>query len=163
MMISRSTNRTPFLTPQEAEHLRHALEGAGCRFTRQRAAVYHYLNQVDTHPTAEEVYRAVQPLVPNISLATVYKSLEALVECKLATRLPSCDGPACYDCRTDNHYHLRDVATGAIRDVPVPHDPQLLQKLAPDLVETLRQMGFEATDYRLELLGRFKEAASEAM
>jgi len=145
--------------PDEERSLRRALESSGWRFTRQRAAVYHYLQSVHTHPTAEEVYNEVRHGIPNISLATVYKSLEALVACELAAKLCFGDGPARYDCRSDHHYHLRCLQTGQIRDLPTPHDPALIAKLDPNLVESLRQQGFEVTDYRLELLGRFTSAA----
>src|SRR5262245_39804440 len=89
---------------QEAE-LRQALEKAGWRYTRQREAVFRYLTSVDCHPTAEQVYLAVrrEPNLKNISLATVYKALEALVNAGVASRLADIDGPARYDCRTDSH------------------------------------------------------------
>jgi len=140
--------------------LRHALEAAGWRFTRQRAAVFRYLQSVHTHPTAEEVYRAVRQSIPTISLATVYKCLEALVGCKLASKLALGDGPCRYDCRTDNHYHFRCLKTHQVRDVDLEHDPQLLEKLAPKLVEMLKQRGLHVTDYRLELLGYVEPQAS---
>src|SRR5262245_26790191 len=103
------------LSPGDEAELRATLEAAGNRCTRQRAAVYAYLKSVVTHPTAEEVYRAVQHQVPNISLATVYNSLEALVDAKLAAKI-SGDGPARYDARTENHYHVRCLKTGQVRD-----------------------------------------------
>src|SRR5829696_3638703 len=96
----------PLLGPADEAHLRATLEAAGNRYTRQRAAVFAYLKSVVTHPTAEDVYRAVQHQVPNISLATVYNSLEALVEARLAAKI-SGDCPARYDARIDNHYHVR--------------------------------------------------------
>jgi Fe2+ or Zn2+ uptake regulation protein len=136
----------------EAE-LRHALEVAGWRFTRQRAAVFEFLRSVHTHPTAEEVFSTVRRGLPNISLATVYKCLEALVACKLASKLASGDGPARYDCRTDNHYHFRCLKSHQVRDLDIEHDPDLLEKLAPQLVERLKQQGLRVTDYRLEFLG----------
>jgi Fe2+ or Zn2+ uptake regulation protein len=137
--------------------LRHALEQAGWRFTRQRAAVYDYLRSVDTHPTAEQVYLAVRAAVPNISLATVYKALEALVDVNLAAKLADADGPARYDCRSDHHYHLRCLETGQVRDLDVPYDPDLPAKLAPRLVEDLRRQGFEITGHRLELFGHYAD------
>src|SRR5712691_3633236 len=103
--------------------LRDALEKAGWRYTRQRAAVFSYLRSAASHPTAEQVYRAVRQLIPNISLATVYKALETLVEARLAAKLADADGPARYDCRSDSHYHLRCLKTGQVRDLPVPYDP----------------------------------------
>jgi Fur family transcriptional regulator, peroxide stress response regulator len=142
--------------------LRRALEQSGWRFTRQRAAVHDYLRSVDCHPTAEEVYVAVRRDHPKISLATVYKALEALVDCKHAAKLTYSDGPARYDCRTDAHYHLRCLATNRVRDLPVTFDPDLVHKLDERLVEDLRQQGFEVTGYRLEVLGHFGAAQPDA-
>ncbi|HEV3261458.1 MAG TPA: transcriptional repressor [Gemmataceae bacterium] len=137
--------------------LRQALDQAGWRFTRQRAAVYDYLRSVESHPTAEDVYTAVRQQIPSLSLATVYKALEALVDAKLASKIAYADGPARYDCRNEAHYHARCLKTGRLRDLDIPYDPLLLDKLAPNLVEKLRRQGFHVTDYRLELLGHFQE------
>lgn len=137
--------------------VRQALEAAGCRYTAQRAAVFDYLERVKTHPTAEDVYRGVRRRLPRISLATVYKALEALVDAGLATKLTNGDGSARYDCRGEDHYHLRDLSTGEIRDLPVEFDPDLLAKIDPQLVEKLSTDGFQVTGYRLEVLGRFAD------
>ncbi len=148
----------PSLTPDRSdEQLRQTLEQAGWRYTRQRQAVYAYLHSVDTHPTAEQVYCAVRRELPNISLATVYKALDALVDAGLAARLVSDDGIAHYDGRSDAHYHLRCLETGEVRDLPLPYDPTLIERLAPELVERLRREGFILTGHRLELLGHFEK------
>jgi Fe2+ or Zn2+ uptake regulation protein len=144
------TSRTP-------EEVRAALRAAGCRYTSQREAVYRYLEQVHHHPTADDVYHEVRQQIPHISLATVYKALEALVESKLANKLTSGAGSARYDCGGDDHYHLRDVKTGEVRDLPVDFDPQLLEKINPTLVEKLARDGFRVIGYRLEVLGRFEK------
>ena len=47
-------------TSAYASALRDALERAGLRCTRQREAVWSYLCSVDSHPTAEQVFRAVR-------------------------------------------------------------------------------------------------------
>jgi Fur family peroxide stress response transcriptional regulator len=132
---------------------------AGWRYTRQRAAVHAYLRGSDCHPTAEQVFAAVRRQLPHVGLATIYKALEALVDAGLATRLADSTGPARYDGRGDAHYHLRCLRTGQVRDLPLPYDPQLLDKVAPQLVETLRQMGFELTGHHLELVGQFQPEA----
>jgi len=152
---ARKSRHTAVLRPRAETFLREALEAAGCRYTAQRAAVFGYLDKVVSHPTAEEVYLAVRRKLPRISLATVYKALEALVEANLATKLNNGDGSARYDCRSEEHYHLRDVSTGEIRDLPLPFDPELLSKLDPALVQRLKGNGFQVTGYRLEVLGRF--------
>jgi Fe2+ or Zn2+ uptake regulation protein len=137
--------------------LRDALDQAGCRLTRQRAAVFHYLHSVESHPTAEEVYSAVRRRIPKISLATVYKALDALVASQLASKIVHTDGPARYDCRQDDHYHFRCLQSGRICDIEIPFDPDLLDKLEPGLVQRLRQQGMEVSGYRLELVGRVIE------
>jgi Fe2+ or Zn2+ uptake regulation protein len=142
--------------PLDADELRRALESGGWRFTRHRAAVHAYLCSVASHPTAEQVFAAVRHDIPNISLATVYKALEALVDVRVAARITDDDGVARYDGRSEAHYHLRCEQTGEILDLPLAFDPNLLDKIDPSLVETLRKQGFEITGHRLELVGYFQ-------
>ena len=141
--------------PSDDAALREALDRAGCRYTRQRAAVHHYLRCIDIHPTAEQVFTAVRRKIPHISLGTVYKALEALVAAGVASRIDNIPGPARYDGRSEAHYHYRCDETGQVCDLPLPYDPALPEKLAPDLVEQLRDKGFVVTGHRLELFGHF--------
>jgi Fe2+ or Zn2+ uptake regulation protein len=127
--------------------LRQALEANGQRFTEQRAAVYRFLTDTTSHPTADEVFLAVRGEVPGISLATVYKSLETLVGCGLAAKLTYGDGSARYDGRTDPHHHARCLRCDRVIDLPgtLPDGP--LTRMRRDAA------GFSVTGYRLELLG----------
>jgi Fur family peroxide stress response transcriptional regulator len=157
MQARSHKSMTPLsLHDESAAALREALEAAGCRYTQQRATVFAYLEQVKIHPTADEVYQAVRQNIPRISLATVYKSLEALVLVGLATKLTSGDGSARYDCRGEEHYHLRDLKTGRLHDLQARFDPDLLAKVDPQLVERLEQAGFRVRGYRLEVLGEYE-------
>lgn len=139
---------------------RAALEAAGWRCTRQRLAVFHHLVEsaaLQHHPTAEDVYQAVRIEIPSISLATVYKALEALIASGLVTKISAGDGSARYDARAEDHYHLRCLRTGTVQDLPTSFDPELITKLDPDLARSLRERGFQVTGYRLELVGYFSE------
>jgi Fe2+ or Zn2+ uptake regulation protein len=153
---------TPLWKPLDEGELRSALERCGCRFTRQRAAVYACLCSATSHPTAEQVYAAVRGDMPHISLATVYKALETLVEVRAAARITDDGGVARYDGRSEAHYHLRCDKTREILDLPIAYDPNLLDKLDSRLVETLRRQGFEITGHRLELVGHFQPQRSSA-
>jgi Fe2+ or Zn2+ uptake regulation protein len=137
------------------DDLRKALDRGGLRCTPQRLAVYDELSAAPHHPTAEEVFHAVRARIPRISLATVYKSLEALVAIGAATRLMASDGAgsARYDARGEDHYHFRCLRSGQVHDLPTRFDPDLISRLDPDLAETLRRQGFQVTGYRLELVG----------
>lgn len=135
-------------SPEAANaRLRQTLENTGHRYTEQRAAVYRFLSQATSHPNADEVFQEVRGQVPGISLATVYKSLETLVNCGLATKLSYSDGSARYDARMDSHHHARCVSCGCVVDIPG-------HLLAEDL-EGLSQGldGFSVLGYRLELSG----------
>ena len=126
--------------------LREALEANGQRFTEQRAAVFRFLAGTEIHPTADEVFTAVRSDIPDISLATVYKSLETLVGCGLATKLTYGDGSARYDGRTDEHHHARCVRCGSVLDLPGTLESAALDRLGP--ID-----GFRVEGYRLELVG----------
>lgn len=126
--------------------LRTALEANGQRFTEQRAAVYRYLHHTHRHPSADDVFTSVRDVIPDISLATVYKSLETLVSCGLASKLTYGDGSARYDGRTDPHPHARCLACGKVRDLP--------GSLSADSFSDLRSLpGFAVEGYRVEIVG----------
>jgi Fe2+ or Zn2+ uptake regulation protein len=135
---------------ERAESLRRELGARGAHLTRQREAVFDYLSNVDHHPTAEEVYLAVKRKLPRISLATVYKNLETLVECGAAAKLTYGDAASRYDIRTDHHYHTRCTVCGELRDFESEKGLRLLRQIVPD-------SEFEVEDYRLELLGRCRD------
>jgi Fe2+ or Zn2+ uptake regulation protein len=126
--------------------LRTALESSGQRFTEQRAAVYRCLRQSHHHPSADDVFTAVRQEIPDISLATVYKSLETLVTCGLASKLTYGDGSARYDGRTDPHPHARCLSCGSVHDLPGQVDPNALGDLG-----TIP--GFTVEGYRVEIVG----------
>jgi Fe2+ or Zn2+ uptake regulation protein len=132
------------------EALRQTLRAQGVHLTAQRAAVFNYLNRVEHHPTAEEIFLAVKQSVPRIGLATVYKNLEALVKCGAISKLTYGDAAARYDIRTDHHYHTRCLECGKIWDLNADKDAKLLKRIKP-------QAGFAVKDYRLELLGYCRE------
>ncbi len=134
---------TPGVTPKE---LRRALEAGGHRFTTQRAAVYHVLSATTAHPTADDVFTSVRERVPDISLATVYKALEAFVTCGVARKLSLGAGPARYDGRTDDHEHIRCLSCGRVQDIEGPRPSDWMAGLA-------EMTPFDVVGYRLELEG----------
>ncbi len=128
------------------DRLREALEGGGHRFTAQRAAVYEVLHGAKSHPTADEIFTAVRGSIPDISLATVYKALEAFVSCGLARKLTIGPGPARYDSRMDRHHHVRCLSCGRVRDVEEVRFARWFESLRGE-------SDFEIVGYRMELVG----------
>ena len=122
-----------------------ALRARGARPTRQRRAIFSALSERLDHPTAETLYRAVRRRIPGLSLATVYTTLEVLVEAGLAGRFVGADGVAHYDARTDEHDHRRCLGCGRIDDLD--------RRGARDLVPLQPSADFRPTGYRIEVTG----------
>ncbi len=92
-------------------------EMGGLRMTRQRQEVYRILIDQRNHPTANEVYMRVKDRLPNISLATVYNCLEALVQHGIIRQVNFERESSRYCPNLTEHGHFHDAATGIIHDV----------------------------------------------
>jgi Fur family peroxide stress response transcriptional regulator len=89
----------------------------GLRMTRQRQEIYKLLMGERSHPTANEVFMRIKESLPNISLATVYNCLEALVQHHIIRQVNFDREPSRYCPNLDEHGHFHDEATGMIHDV----------------------------------------------
>lgn len=108
MAIDHSSNPAESGLPEEI---------SGLRMTRQRQEVYRILMQEPDHPTANDVFMRVKDRLPNISLATVYNCLEALVEHNIIRQVNFERGPSRYCSNLKEHGHFHDSSSGAIHDV----------------------------------------------
>lgn len=118
------------------------------RMTPQRRAVLEAVRASDTHPTADEIYRAVQELSPGIGVATVYRTLDLLVrhdeihELRLAD-----DAVARYDGNVRRHDHVVCSQCGAVTDVEVAMPPTVL-------IAAQEQSDADIDGYDLQFRGR---------
>jgi Fur family peroxide stress response transcriptional regulator len=89
----------------------------GFRFTPQRQQVYDVLIQKRDHPTAEEVFIRSKKAMPDISMATVYNCLDALVKCRLVRQVQLERGAARFCPNMEEHCHYYCDKCGTIFDV----------------------------------------------
>lgn len=75
------------------------------RNTKQKNLVLEVINNSYNHLSANEVYNACRNIISNISLGTVYRNLNYLVENNLIKRIKMNDNIDRYD-RLDNHIHF---------------------------------------------------------
>ena len=69
------------------------LREKGLKVTTQRLAVLTALSKKqDSHLTAEEIYELVKVESPDIGLATVYRTIQMLLELKIVDRIYLDDG-----------------------------------------------------------------------
>lgn len=101
----------------------------GVRPTSQRLAVFEYLLQHRTHPSAETVYEALVQQYPTFSRTTVYNSLHALAKAGLILELSIDTDERRYDADTRLHGHFHCLRCGSIADFPV--EDETVQCLIP--------------------------------
>lgn len=86
--------------------------------TPQRLAILHYLEGNTCHPSAEEIYRAVSKKYRSMSFATVYNTLNTLVEAGAILGLTIDPDRKRYDPNTHPHHHLICMGCKKVADIP---------------------------------------------
>ena len=136
------------------DELIDALRKKGYRATRQRLTILEVLRSSSVHPTAEELYNMVKPRIPNISLGTVYRTLDLFERLGLLQKLPLGKSPCRYNGNPKMHYHAICLSCGRVFDVDEPIPENLRKRFS-------EETGFEITGYKLEFYGYCKECSSK--
>jgi Fur family peroxide stress response transcriptional regulator len=102
------------------ERLMAQLARGGFRFTPQRQHVYGTLLERRDHPTAEEVFIRAKRGLPEISMATVYNCLDALVQCGLVRLVHVDRGATRYCPNMREHGHFCCDSCGGVFDMDLP-------------------------------------------
>jgi Fur family peroxide stress response transcriptional regulator len=120
-------------------------KGAVPRFKRtpQRLAILEYLEGNTSHPSAEDVFRAVSKKYQSMSFATVYNTLHALTKAGTLRELTIDPERKRYDPNTSLHHHLICVLCGRIIDVP----EGLTVDLPPDMAQDFVLLGSHVEFY----------------
>lgn len=130
------------------------LKETGVRITPQRHAILEYLINSMSHPTADDIYKALEGRFPNMSVATVYNNLRVFREVGLVKELTYGDASSRFDFTTTNHYHVICETCGKIVDF---HYPGL------DEVEQFAShvTGFTVKYHRMEIYGDCADCATK--
>lgn len=89
------------------------------KYSRQRESIKACLMGRLDHPTADSIYTSIREQYPNISLGTVYRNLNLLVELGEIQKLTCGDGKEHYDWNTAPHYHFVCRECGVVMDMPM--------------------------------------------
>ena len=82
------------------------------------------------HPTAETLYKELRADYPTMSLATVYKSLDAFCEIGIVRELNVGEEAFRYDADISPHPHIRCMSCDRVADVPITALPALDKNVA---------------------------------
>ena len=124
------------------------LKSKGLKVTNQRKTVLKALSsKPDQHLTAEEIYELVRVDIPEIGIATIYRTIQLLCELGLIDKLNLDDGYVRYeigkeDKNEHHHHHLICVNCGKV----LKFDDDLLDELEKQVGKTT---GFIVHDHEL--------------
>lgn len=117
----------------------------GLRMTGQRRVIADVLSAADDHPDVEELHRRAVERDPNVSIATVYRTVRLFEEAGILERHDFGDGRARYEqVPEDHHDHLIDARSGRVIEFQSPEIEALQEKIAAEL-------GYRLIGHRLEL------------
>src|SRR6185369_8945581 len=101
----------------DAEEIKRSLVGSGLRCTPQRYAVMSFLMEHPSHPTAAEIFEAVNRADPRTSRATTYNNLRDLVEAGLVREVAMEGRAARFDAKGKRHHHFICDRCGNVEDM----------------------------------------------
>jgi len=131
----------------------------GLSVTHQRLAIFEALASSREHPSAEQLHKAVQRRIPTLSLATVYKNLEALRAIGAVADVNPLHEQGHYEAALpgtgagQRHHHLVCVSCKKVRDL---HDSEL------DRLRVRDAQGFDVRAVRVQAEGLCPECQARA-
>lgn len=125
----------------------------GLRRTPQRVVVLDVVRSCFDHPTAEWIHHQARRHIPDISLATIYRTLRVLKERGLIHEFSGGNSPSRFDGMPHAHEHVRCVRCGAVADVQLPEVRDLRDRVA-------ERTGFVVGSYPLLFHGLCNECVA---
>lgn len=138
------------------------LKEKGLKVTIQRVSILEVLaDRPDVHLTAEEIYELVKDKKTDIGMATIYRTIQLLVDLNLIDKLELNDGFMRYEIgsqtsivKKHHHHHLICLECRNI----LTYQDDLLDTLEHYIKDT---MGFEVVDHTVKILGYCKDCKTK--
>lgn len=116
------------------------LKSKNLKVTPQRISILEYLEMSKEHPTAENIYIAVSKDHPNISFATVYKTLDTFRDVGLLLEFNVGEDAHRYDGNVDLHPHFICNTCNAVLDI---YEPKSSNQFFEDFENCNNNLKFE--------------------
>ena len=117
----------------------------GLRMTDQRRTIAQVLSDSMDHPDVDLLYQRAITLDPNISIATVYRTVRLFEEANILEKHDFGDGRARYEEASNNHHaHLINIKNGEVIEFYNDEIERMKIKIA-------KELGYDLVDHRLEL------------
>ena len=129
------------------------LSEKGLRVTPQRIAIFGAIIKLNNHPTAESIIEYIKKNHPHISVGTVYKVLDSLVEKELLKKVKTEGGIMRYDPLQSSHHHLYCEESDRIED----YQDEKLDELITAYFKENGIKDFKIENIQLHISGKFKQ------
>ena len=124
------------------------------KYSLQRDLILKYVEESYDHPTADMIYERVRNDFPNISLGTVYRNLNVLVELGYIRKIIMPGVSDRFDKTLENHYHLYCSNCSSIHDVMLPDITDI------DIIVE-KNMGYKIVSHDIVFTGICKKCQKE--
>lgn len=146
----------------DKDRFKEILKQKGLKVTNQRVRVLEVLsNSPDKHLTAEEIYELIKVDYPEIGLATVYRTIQLLLELNLIDHINLDDGFVRYEIGNmdenptkHHHHHLICLTCGKV----FSFEDDLLDELEKRIMDNV---SFKVLDHEVKLYGKCKDCLAK--
>ena len=114
--------------------------------SKQRERILELLGSTVSHPTASWIYDKLKKEIPELSLGTVYRNLNILIEQGLIRKIDFGSTFDRYDADISPHYHFICERCGSIIDLKIPIDGELNKRVE-------KATNFKTKRHRIEFYG----------
>ncbi len=122
--------------------------------SRQREHILKLLQGTDKHPTASWIYDELRPEFSNLSMGTVYRNINILLDQNLVQKIESGSSFDRYDANTELHYHFICRECETVDDMPV----EVFQALDKEISDAT---GYRVESHRLDFYGLCPSCAAK--
>lgn len=133
------------------EEISNILVDKGLKVTPQRIAILEAIVTLNNHPSVEGIIEYIRKNHPNISTATVYKVLDALVASGLIRKVKTDRDIMRYDAVAENHHHIYCSGSDRIED----YFDEELNKLLENYFKNKKIPNFDVEDIKLQIIGKY--------
>lgn len=127
------------------------------KVTPQRVAILEVIQGITNHPTADLIAEYLRFSHPNISIATIYKTLDTFSQKGIISKIHTYEDSARYDPVQEKHYHLYCSESERIEDF---YDDELA-KILDTYLKKKKFPDFRAEDIKLQIIGKFTDSKTE--
>ena len=129
----------------------------GLKVTPQRIAILEVVYNLKNHPTTENIIESIRKNNPNISVGTIYKTMETFAEKGIIKKMSTEKDITRYETVSRKHHHLYCPRPERIEDF---YDEEL-DKLIVNYLSHKNIPDFKVEDIKIQIIGEFTGAGTE--